>query len=147
MWISIRSLRGLQFEQVLPSCGLQGWTRLPSKIKEHERDIRTFSPYPDLGRFWARQQDWSPLALERSKVYWSRLTLVHSKSQGSYPHKTSLWYHQQEFLMREYQRSRNTKRDRYYSRPPREQLGLRQLGKSVLIGTMGSKSANRIKSP
>ena len=40
---------------------------------------------------WARQQDRSPPTLERSKVYWSRLTLVNQKSHGSYPHKTSPW--------------------------------------------------------
>ena len=40
------------------------------------------------------------------------------------------------FLKRGYLQSRNTTVDRYDNRPPREQLGVRPLGKSELVETM-----------
>ena len=58
----------------LDLCGETG-RPMQERMKEHERVYVQLVPMP-------------PLALERSNVFWSRLTLVHQKNQGSHPHKT-----------------------------------------------------------
>ena len=89
-------------------------------------------------------------ALERSKVYWSRLTLVHQKSQGSYPHRTSLWSRQEGW--------RNRNSWSWYQRSSRPETGTtancpgNKLESDLLENQnsperWGSKSANRIRSP
>ena len=115
---------------------------MPERMKEHERDTRLVRTQTCTVSEHANKTGhhplWNKVKFIDRDSHWSTRGVKEAIHMILHPDNINR-DKGTKFLKCGYQRSRNTAGDRYDSKPPREQLGVRPLGKPELTGTMGTE--------